>query len=205
MTNIGINGTTVTIDGLEVDDGVLAELLGSQPDERQAELARRVLEVGARGLLTMGLGIDLAEVDARVRRSVDEVTGEARQHVEQVLAAARQAFGEHFDPDLRSSMVGRALDEFTQWRDGFLRSFNPDFVFSDSRLSSLAAAKLLGIPSVTVLNTYKVTIPRERRFLTLAQIADGGILTIIGESWALGKKILIPDFFLCMFGFSNKS
>jgi len=76
----------------------------------------------------------------------------------------------------------------------FMRSFNPDFVFSDSRLSSLAAAKLLGIPSVTILNTYKVTIPRERRFLTLAQIADGGILTIIGESWALGKKILIPDF-----------
>lgn len=76
----------------------------------------------------------------------------------------------------------------------FMRGFNPDFVFSDSRLSSLAAAKLLGIPSVTLLNTYKVTIPRERRFLTLAQIADGGILTIIGESWALGKKILIPDF-----------
>lgn len=76
----------------------------------------------------------------------------------------------------------------------FMRSFNPDFVFSDSRLSSLVAAKLLGIPSVTVLNTYKVTIPRERRFLTLAQIADGGILTLIGESWALGKKILIPDF-----------
>lgn len=76
----------------------------------------------------------------------------------------------------------------------FMRGFHPDFVFSDSRLSSLAAAKLLGIPSVTLLNTYKVTIPRERRFLTLAQIADGGILTIIGESWALGKKILIPDF-----------
>jgi UDP-N-acetylglucosamine--N-acetylmuramyl-(pentapeptide) pyrophosphoryl-undecaprenol N-acetylglucosamine transferase len=76
----------------------------------------------------------------------------------------------------------------------FMRGFNPDFVFSDSRLSSLVAAKLLGIPAVTVLNTYKVTIPRERRFLTLAQIADGGILTIIGESWALGKKILIPDF-----------
>jgi hypothetical protein len=76
------------------------------------------------------LGIDLAEVDARVRRSVDEVTGEAREQVEQVLAAARQAFGEHFDPDLRSSMVARALEEFTQWRDGFLRSFNPDFTDS---------------------------------------------------------------------------
>jgi hypothetical protein len=130
MAQISIDGTAVTIDGLEVDDGVLAELLSVQPDERQVDMVRRVLEVGARGLLTMGLGIDLAEVDARVRRSVDEVTGEARLQVEQVLAAARQAFGAHFDPDVRSSMVARALDEFTQWRDGFLRSFNPDFTDS---------------------------------------------------------------------------
>jgi hypothetical protein len=78
----------------------------------------------------MGLGIDLAEVDAKVRRSVDEVTGEARDHVEQVLEAARQAFGEQFDPDRRSSMIARALDEFTIWRDGFLHSFNPDFTDS---------------------------------------------------------------------------
>jgi hypothetical protein len=130
MAQIGIDGTAVTIDELEVDDGVLAELLNAQPGERRADMVRRVLEVGARGLLTMGLGIDLAEVDARVRRSVDEVTGVAREQVEQVLAAARQTFGEHFDPDLRSSMVARALDEFTQWRDGFLRSFNPDFTDS---------------------------------------------------------------------------
>jgi hypothetical protein len=130
MAQIGISGTSVTIEGLRVDDGVLAELLNAQPVERQADMVRRVLEVGARGLLTMGLGIDIAEVDARVRRSVDEVTTEARLQVEQVLATARQTFGEHFDPDLRSSMVGRALDGFTQWRDEFLRSFNPDFTDS---------------------------------------------------------------------------
>lgn len=130
MAQIGISGTSVTIEALRVDDGVLAELLNAQPGERQADMVRRVLEVGARGLLTMGLGIDIAEVDARVRRSVDEVTTEARLQVEQVLATARQTFGEHFDPDLRSSMVGRALDGFTQWRDEFLRSFNPDFTDS---------------------------------------------------------------------------
>ncbi len=130
MAQICISGTAVTIESLQVDDGVLAELLNAQPGERRADMVRRVLEVGARGLLTMGLGIDIAEVDARVRRSVDEVTTEARLQVEQVLAAARQTFGEHFDPDLRSSMVGRALDGFTQWRDEFLRSFNPDFTDS---------------------------------------------------------------------------
>jgi len=76
----------------------------------------------------------------------------------------------------------------------FMRGFKPDFVVSDSRLSPLLAAKFLGVPAATVLNLYKVTIPRERRFLRLARIADGGILTIIGKAWMLGKKILIPDF-----------
>ncbi len=76
----------------------------------------------------------------------------------------------------------------------FMRMFQPDFVISDSRVSTLVAAKILGIPSVTLLNIYKVTIPRERRFLNLARIADGGVLTIIGKVWTLGKKILIPDF-----------
>ena len=130
MARISISGTTVTIEDLEVDDGVLAELLRAQPEDRHDETVQRVLEVGARGLLTMGLGVDIAEVDARVRRSVDEVTTEARAQVEQVLLAARESFTEHFDPDLRSSLVGRALDEFAQWRDGFLRSFNPDFTDS---------------------------------------------------------------------------
>ncbi len=144
MARIGISGTAVTIESLEVDDGVLAELLGAQPENRQAETVRRVLEVGARGLLTMGLGIDIAEVDARVRRSVEEVTTEARSHVEQVLLAARESFGEHFDPDLRSSMVGRALDEFAQWRDSFLRSFNPDFTDSHTARFLLQVNELLG-------------------------------------------------------------
>jgi UDP:flavonoid glycosyltransferase YjiC (YdhE family) len=76
----------------------------------------------------------------------------------------------------------------------FMQRFQPDFVISDSRVSTLVAAKMLDIPSVTLLNIYKVTIPRERRFLNLARIADGGVLTIIGKVWTLGKKILIPDF-----------
>jgi UDP:flavonoid glycosyltransferase YjiC (YdhE family) len=52
----------------------------------------------------------------------------------------------------------------------------------------------LGIPVLTLLNVYRVTIPRERRFLQLATIADGGILTVIGKVWGMGKEILIPDF-----------
>ncbi|MFH0897910.1 MAG: glycosyltransferase, partial [Candidatus Bathyarchaeota archaeon] len=76
----------------------------------------------------------------------------------------------------------------------FIKKFKPDFVVSDSRVSSIIAAKLLNIPVSTVLNLYRVRIPRERRFLQLAQIADGGILTVIGMVWNMGEEVLIPDF-----------
>ena len=76
----------------------------------------------------------------------------------------------------------------------FMKQYRPDFVVSDSRASTILAAKLLGLPVITLLNVYRVTIPRERRFLQLAKIADGGILTLIGKIWSLGEHVLIPDF-----------
>jgi uncharacterized protein (TIGR00661 family) len=76
----------------------------------------------------------------------------------------------------------------------FMKQYKPDIVVSDSRASTILAAKLLGVPVITLLNVYRVTIPRERRFLQLAKIADGGILTLIGKIWSLGEQVLIPDF-----------
>lgn len=76
----------------------------------------------------------------------------------------------------------------------FLKSYNPDLVVSDSRISTIVAALLLGIPVITILNLYRITIPRERRFLRLATIADGGILTVIGKIWTMSRIVLIPDF-----------
>ena len=76
----------------------------------------------------------------------------------------------------------------------YIRAFKPYVVVSDSRASTIAAAKLLNLPVLTILNLYRVRIPRERRFLRLAQIADGGILTVVGRLWSMGEEILIPDF-----------
>ena len=76
----------------------------------------------------------------------------------------------------------------------FMKAFQPDVVLSDSRGSSLIAAKTLGIPEVTMLNQYKVTIPRTKRFLKLARIGDAYLLGLVGGLWAIGKKVIIPDF-----------
>jgi len=73
-------------------------------------------------------------------------------------------------------------------------SFKPDVVVSDSRISPLSAAKILGIPRVCILNQFQVIIPRKKRFLRLAKFADSITLTIIGKMWTSGNTVLIPDF-----------
>ena len=76
----------------------------------------------------------------------------------------------------------------------FMKAFEPDVVVSDSRASSLMAAKVLGIPKICILNQFQVMIPRRRRFLRLARIADAFTLTIIGKIWTSAIQALIPDF-----------
>jgi UDP-N-acetylglucosamine--N-acetylmuramyl-(pentapeptide) pyrophosphoryl-undecaprenol N-acetylglucosamine transferase len=75
-----------------------------------------------------------------------------------------------------------------------IESFKPDVVVSDSRASSLLAAKVLGIPRICILNQFQVIIPRKRHFLRLARFADSVTLTIVGKIWTSGNVVLIPDF-----------
>ena len=75
-----------------------------------------------------------------------------------------------------------------------MRAFKPDVVVSDSRVSPLIAARLLGIPDICILNQFQIIIPRKRRLLRLAKLVDAGALAVIGKVWAATKRLLIPDF-----------
>lgn len=72
--------------------------------------------------------------------------------------------------------------------------FKPDIVVSDSRVSPLLAARLLQIPRVCILNQFQVIIPRKKRLLRLAKLADFGTLTLVGKMWTSGNTVLVPDF-----------
>ena len=115
----------VDIEHLKVRDAVLRELLGSQPEDQRPAIVERALVVGARGLLSMGLGFQLADIDTTVRTAVDDALARSHDHVEQLLAAAREAFSQELDPERRSSAVSRALAELAQWREAFLLSVDP--------------------------------------------------------------------------------
>jgi len=75
-----------------------------------------------------------------------------------------------------------------------MKAFKPDVVVSDSRASPLVAAKLLGIPELCILNQFQVIIPRRKRFLRLARLADAFTLTLVGKIWTTGTQTIIPDF-----------
>ncbi|MGC9345622.1 MAG: UDP-N-acetylglucosamine--N-acetylmuramyl-(pentapeptide) pyrophosphoryl-undecaprenol N-acetylglucosamine transferase [Candidatus Bathyarchaeales archaeon] len=75
-----------------------------------------------------------------------------------------------------------------------IEGFKPDIVVSDTRVSPLLAAQILGIPRICILNQFQVIIPRKKRFLRLAKFADSITLIIIGKMWTSGNMVLIPDF-----------
>lgn len=75
----------------------------------------------------------------------------------------------------------------------YMRAYRPDLVISDTRLSPIFAARLLGLPVILILNQFQLIVPRSRKFFTLSRIADGALLTLIGWGWSLSDVILIPD------------
>ncbi len=72
--------------------------------------------------------------------------------------------------------------------------FQPDVVISDSRISTLLAARLLRKPRICILNQFQIIIPRRRHHLHLARLMDSIALTLVGKTWTSGNTVLIPDF-----------
>jgi len=85
-----------------------------------------------------------------------------------------------------------------------IANFRPDVIISDSRASSIIAAKLLGVPTILLLNQFKVEIVRrpsnvkmslfDRLFFFIANAFWMLVRTLLEGVWALSDLILIPDF-----------
>lgn len=105
-----IEGDGVTITNLEITDASLAQLLRTYPESEWSGVVGRAISVGARGLLTMGVSVDLAELGARYQRVLDE---------------ARTALANDFDTDTRSSVLGRARLEFEGLQQRLLEGLDP--------------------------------------------------------------------------------
>ncbi|MBS7626707.1 hypothetical protein KEJ51_06705 [Candidatus Bathyarchaeota archaeon] len=85
-----------------------------------------------------------------------------------------------------------------------IKRTRPDIIISDSRGSTLVAAKLLGIPSILIINQFRIEIIRrpscgrrsllDRIFFIFARIFWIFVRTIIIGLWGQSLAIVIPDF-----------
>lgn len=145
MAHVTQDGLRIKVDGLEVEDGTLAALLSAQPEERWPEMIERALLVGARGLVSMEVGLTLDQVEDRVRATVEEVLAAAQHHARGVLGEANSAILEHLDPDQRSSLVARTLRELHLVGQSLLDGLDPQRADSHTARFVEQMTALLGV------------------------------------------------------------
>lgn len=71
--------------------------------------------------------------------------------------------------------------------------FSPDLVVSDSRLSSLVAAKILNVPSILLINQIKLLLSPKLDNYKITRIYEKINGELLGACWSMSKKILVPD------------
>ena len=72
-------------------------------------------------------------------------------------------------------------------------SYSPDIIVSDTRLSPLFIAKILGIPSILILNQVKLLLSPRLREFRLARLYEKINGEFLGLLWRMADRILIPD------------
>ena len=101
--------------------------------------------------------------------------------------------------DMKASTIGQSITTIPTFLNQVrfeiqsMQHFDPDIIFSDTRVSTIYAAKILGIPCITILNQFLPRVPREEDN-NFYRFIDGAILTVLGRSWALSNMLVIPDF-----------
>lgn len=79
----------------------------------------------------------------------------------------------------------------------FIDRFKADVVISDSRLSSIIAAKVLGKPSILVINQLALIIPRTRpmspSIKLIKAIAERVVSQVFSCMWNFSSRIMVPD------------
>ncbi len=144
LVKVEITGSTTYISGLEIEDSFLARTLADLPEGERGAMVRRIIEIGVRGLATMGTGVALSEVDETVRRSVEAATTRTEKMVVGLLERAAAEMAKTFDPEQRSSLVARSIADLGAWRDEFLGSVDPAIAGSHTSMLLERLDGLLG-------------------------------------------------------------
>jgi UDP-N-acetylglucosamine--N-acetylmuramyl-(pentapeptide) pyrophosphoryl-undecaprenol N-acetylglucosamine transferase len=73
-----------------------------------------------------------------------------------------------------------------------MRRMQPDLVLSDTRLSAVIAAKMEGIPSITIANQLRILVPPRLQW-TWLRIMENIDAETLGLFWSCSRFTLVPD------------
>lgn len=122
--SVSISGDRVTIESLSIVDAQLADSLRRADDP--AAMLERIVTIGTRGVLSMGMGLDLGEMEQRMHRTLNETAGATELTVTEMLEEAKAEIRRSLDPASRDSILGRTLDEFAGWSASFFEHVDPE-------------------------------------------------------------------------------
>ena len=87
--SVAVSGGTVRIDGFETTDpAVLSLLSAAEPGADRERLVADALATGARGMMSMGLGLRLDDAEGRIRAAIDGAGLEAVRRLEAAVLVA---------------------------------------------------------------------------------------------------------------------
>lgn len=130
-----LSDDAVRLDAFEIEDATVRAVLARVPADARAETVRRMLGIGARSILETSVGVDLAAIDERVLLAIEQSTQAAEVTVRELMSEAERSIRSNLDPDTRTSVMARALSEFTGVQASIASAVDP--ARADSHVAGL--------------------------------------------------------------------
>jgi hypothetical protein len=144
MPSIAVTNSSVLVNDLCLDDEAVATYLMQFPEEQRAGELMRAISLGVHGLVATGMQATVDEMTNEVRRILDAAAKAAESQLGLAVKAGRSELTAHLDPDVRSSLTARTVNELEAVHNTTLARLDPDR--TDSHTGRLVAmiTELLG-------------------------------------------------------------
>jgi UDP:flavonoid glycosyltransferase YjiC (YdhE family) len=93
---------------------------------------------------------------------------------------------------LRNLLLPLKVSHQIQQEMVLIERWRPDVVLSDTRASAVIAARVLGVPVLTLLNQYRTAIGH-RKHQRAVEVANA-LIDLVPRVWNLSEKVLIADY-----------
>jgi hypothetical protein len=141
---VALEGDVTVVRRLLLTDPSVSRYLATFSPDRHAEELTRAISIGIHGLTATTMRATVDDMTVAVGRILKSAAAAADAHLGDAVEAGRAQLAAHLDPEIRSSLTARTVNELEALHTATLARLDPDR--SDSHTSRLVASisELLG-------------------------------------------------------------